>query len=135
MRRLVAGLVPLLVVVVVTFVLVRGRGARVQITPAEEAPTAVEEEPTTYVTEHGQEIASPQVRYDAPKAGTVSSLSPVSNVYFTPAGEDMLGIITRDIEVEVLGESTNEAGELYYLVKGFGTEGWVVAADITLEEP
>ena len=47
----------------------------------------------------------------------------------------MLGIIDRNEEVAVLGESTNEQGDLYYLVRGRGTEGWMLAVDVTLDEP
>lgn len=124
---LVIGVISLLIAAAVLLVMVRRRGVEeVQVTPL------AEEAPTTYLTEYGHEIASPQISYDAPKPGQVTGSSPTSSVYFTPAGEDMLGIITRGIEVEALGESTNEAGELYYLIKGFGTEGWIKAEDVTL---
>jgi oligopeptide transport system permease protein len=129
-RRLAIGLVSLLAVVVVLFVVIRGRGVEeVQVAPL------AEEAPTTYVTEYGHEIDSPQVRYAPPKAGKISSPSPIPSVYLSPVGKSMLGIIGRDTEVEVLGESTNEEGDLYYLIKGFGTEGWMEAQDVTLEEP
>jgi len=128
-RRLAVGLASLLLVVVL-FVVVRGLGAReeVQVTPL------AEEALTTYVTKYGHEVDSPQVRYDLPKAGKISSLSPAANVYFSPAGKSMLGFIGRDTKVEVLGKSTNEEGELYYLIRGFGSEGWIEAENIALQE-
>jgi ABC-type dipeptide/oligopeptide/nickel transport system permease subunit len=134
-RRVAVGLVSLVLVVGVTFVAFRGRGATGPVTPATEEvlPVVAEEAPAEYVTEYGHEISSPQIRYDTPGAAIVTSLAPIPSVYYTPAGKSMLGIIGRDTEVEVLGESTNEQGELYYLIKGFGMEGWMKAEDVTLE--
>jgi ABC-type dipeptide/oligopeptide/nickel transport system permease subunit len=133
-RRVAVGLVSLLSVVAVAFVVVRGLGSGDQVLSAtEEVTVTVEAAPTAYVTEYGHEITSPQLKYDTPGVGTVTSLAPIPSVYYTPAGKSMLGIIGRDTEVEVLGESTNEQGELYYLIKGFGMEGWMKAEDITLE--
>jgi oligopeptide transport system permease protein len=129
-RRLAFGFGVLLLVGGAVFVILRGHGVeRVQVTPA------VEEATTTYVTEHGHEVTLPQVRYDSPRMGVVSSSSPIPSVYASPRGRSMLGIIGRDTEVELLGESINEQDELFYLIKGFGTEGWMDAADITAEEP
>ena len=87
------------------------------------------------MTEYGHEVTLPQVSYDDPKKGQVTSSSPIPSVFASPNGVSMLGIIGRDTEVEVLGESTNEQGELYYLIEGFGMEGWMKAEDITPEEP
>jgi hypothetical protein len=141
-RRLAIGFVTVLVAAAAVVGVIRGNTMGLQVTPAEETPSTVEETaiveeetPTTYVTEHGHEIASPQVRYDSPKSGKVSSASPIPGVNYTPAGNDMLGIIDRDEQVEVLGESINEQGDLYYLIKGLGTEGWMAATDITFDEP
>lgn len=124
------ALVPL-VVVAILFVLVSGRGVRegVQVTPS------AEEASTTYITEYGHEVESPQVHYDAPRPAIVSSRSPIPSVYKTTLGKAMLGILGRDTTVQVLGESTNEQGDLYYLVRGFGMEGWMAATDLTIEEP
>lgn len=130
-RRLAVGLGSLLLVVLALFAVARGRGVgeEVQVTPL------AEEAPTTYVTEYEHEVDLPQVRYDPPKAGKIASLSPIPNVHFSPGGRSVLGIIGRDTKVEVLGESTNEEGDLYYLIKGFGTEGWMGAEDVSFEEP
>jgi ABC-type methionine transport system permease subunit len=129
-RRLAFGFVALLLVGGAVFVMLRSRGVgRVQVTPT------VEGVATTYVTEYGHEVTLPQVSYDTPKNGGISSSSPIPSVYASPQGTSMLGIIGRDTDVEVLGESTNEQGELYYLIRGFGMEGWMEAADITTEEP
>lgn len=139
-KRLTIGFVTVSVAVAVTVGVIKGSIMGSQVAPAEQAPITVEETavveeeaPATYVTEHGHEIASPQIRYDSPKPGKVSSASPIPGVNYTPAGNDMLGIIDRGEEVEVLGESINEQGDLYYLIKGLGTEGWMAATDITLD--
>ena len=128
-RRWATGLVSLLVVAVVGFALARGRGVSVLPTPLGE------QYPTTYVTEHGHEVTLAQVRYDPAKPGTVTSVSLIPGVNYTPVGNDILGIIERGEEVVVLGESVNEQGVLYYLVRGRGTEGWMPAVDVTLDEP
>jgi oligopeptide transport system permease protein len=128
-RRLAVGFAALLLVVVGVFAVFRGRGVEddIQVTPLPEV--------STYITEFGHEISTAETTYDSPKAGFVSSLSPIPSVFFAPVGQSMLGIIGREAEVEVLGETTNEDGTLFYLIKGFGSEGWMPAADITIEEP
>ncbi|NIS80948.1 MAG: hypothetical protein GTO14_12225, partial [Anaerolineales bacterium] len=66
---------------------------------------------------------------------TITSQSPIPSVFDSSSGKQAISIIGRDTEVEVLGESTNEEGELYYLIRGFGTEGWIGAGDVTFEAP
>ncbi len=136
-RRLAIGFASVLVTAVVAIVMVRGSIMGIQVAPVEEAPIAVEETETltTYVTGYGHEVTSPQVRYDSPKSGKVTSSSPIPSIYYSSQDGEMLGIIGRDTEVQVLGESTDEAGDLYYLIDGFGMEGWMEATDITLENP
>jgi ABC-type methionine transport system permease subunit len=133
-RRLILGAVAAVIVVAagLWFALPRGDGAQ-QVDSDAGSSSEVEEAPTTYVTEHGHEVTLPEVSYDTPKTGEVTSSSPIPSVFETPAGISMLGIIGRNTEVDVLGESTNEQGELFLLIKGFGLEGWMAAEDITVE--
>ncbi len=129
-RRLAVGLAAGLLVVIGIVALIgrRGAGVDVQETPSVEAPS-------TYLTDFGEEVAFPQVRYDPPKTATITSQSPIPSVFDSSSGKQAISIIGRDTEVEVLGESTNEEGELYYLIRGFGTEGWIGAGDVTFEAP
>jgi ABC-type dipeptide/oligopeptide/nickel transport system permease subunit len=139
LNRLAVALVVLVVVGGVTIggfsVLSRGShigGTRATPTPSGAGPSV---ETGTYVTEYGREVASPEVRYDEGKAAKIVATAPVSNIYAYPGdAKSMLGIITRGISVQVLGETTTDDGELYYLVRGFGTEGWSAAVDVGFDE-